>query len=57
MPKQKTGDAEPIDVRPMKSERAPPLLNEKLIAKLQSAVEAAQRNRMPQAKRTRKPIE
>jgi len=48
MPKQKTGDGEPINVRPIKSERAPPPLSAELIAKLQGAVDAAQRNRMAQ---------
>jgi hypothetical protein len=44
---KKTNDGEPRTVRLTNGERTPPLLSEKLIAKLQGAVEAAQRKRMP----------
>jgi len=44
---KKTNDGEPRIARLTNGERTPPLLSEKLIAKLQGAVEAAQRKRMP----------
>jgi hypothetical protein len=46
MPK-KSQDAEPKDAGPMQGERAPPPLSEEMIGKLQAAVDAARRERMP----------
>jgi hypothetical protein len=46
MPKKMSDGAPRID-RLDPGESAPPLLNKKLIAQLQEAVEAAQRKRMP----------
>jgi len=44
---KKTSDGDSEITRPINGERTPPLLSEKLIAKLQGAVEAAQRKRTP----------
>ena len=44
---KKTSDGESRITRLTNGERTPPLLSEKLIAKLQGAVEAAQRKRTP----------
>jgi hypothetical protein len=44
---KKTSDGEPRISRLTNGERTPPPLSEQLIAKLQGAVEAAQRKRMP----------
>jgi indole-3-glycerol phosphate synthase len=52
MPKRKDTDGESLDERPMRSERMPPPLSEDLVAKLQGAVEAAQRRRVLEAKKT-----
>jgi hypothetical protein len=45
-----TNDGRPKKDRPMMDEAAPPPLSEELIAKLQRAVSAAQRKRMPDPK-------
>jgi hypothetical protein len=42
---KKMSGGEPSEARLLKGERAPPLLSEELIAKLQGAVNAAQRKR------------
>jgi hypothetical protein len=42
---KKTSEGAPRITRPTNGERTPPLLSEKLIAKLQGAVDAAQRRR------------
>ena len=47
MPK-KTSEGASRNSHPTHGERPPPLLSEKLVAKLQGAVEAAQRKRTPQ---------
>jgi hypothetical protein len=44
---KKTSDGESMITRLTNGQCTPPLLNEKLIAKLQEAVEAAQRKRTP----------
>jgi hypothetical protein len=46
MPKR-TSDTRPKQSRPNAGEPTPPFLSEKLIAKLQGAVSAAQRRRTP----------
>jgi hypothetical protein len=43
----RTSDTRPKQSRPIAAEPTPPFLSEKLIAKLQGAVSAAQRKRMP----------
>src|SRR5450631_3801258 len=47
---KKANDEEPGNALPTKAERTPPLLSEKMIAKLQSAVNAARSNRISQRK-------
>jgi hypothetical protein len=51
MPIRKDSDDESIDERPMRSERMPPRLSEDLVAKLQGAVEAAQRRRVLESRK------
>jgi hypothetical protein len=46
MPK-KSQDAKPKDSGPLKYERSPPPLSEEMIARLQAAVDTAQRKHMP----------
>jgi hypothetical protein len=45
---KKTSEGASKDIRPPHGEHTPPLLSEKLVAKLQAAVEAAQRKRTSQ---------
>jgi hypothetical protein len=45
---KKTSEGAPRNTRPTNGEHTPPLLSEKLVAKLQGAVEAAQRKRTSQ---------
>jgi hypothetical protein len=47
---KKTSEDASKNTRPTNGERTPPLLSEKLVAKLQGAVEAAQRKRTSQCR-------
>jgi hypothetical protein len=55
MSRKKTQDAESSDARPSKAERALPGLSDELVAKLQKAVQDAQRKRMVQPQQANNP--
>jgi hypothetical protein len=57
MSRKKTKNGESKDVRPMKGERPLPGLSDELVAKLQKAVQDAQRKRMAQPQQVTNPYD